>query len=128
MDGKCQGLPRHGLEDNKRAAPGITRAHTKFSILKRTGPASQFLILSPREGRKEPQLLFPAQTWPLLLTPTEFYLMKVPFQEQLFLKTFKTKMRVYVAVKYVKLFTASALKRSAVLLVEEHLDWRNKKK
>lgn len=53
--------------------------------------------------------------------------MKVPFQEQLFLKTFKTKMRVYAAVKYVKLFTASALKRSAVLLVAEHLDWRNKK-
>ena len=61
------------------------------------------------------------------MTLTEFYLMKVPFQEQLFLKPFKTKVRVYAAVKYVKLFTASTLKHSALLLVEEHFDRRNKK-
>lgn len=61
------------------------------------------------------------------MTLTELYLMKVPFQEQLFLKTFKTKMLVYAAVKYMKLFTASTLKRSAVLLVEEYFDRRNKK-
>lgn len=61
------------------------------------------------------------------MTLTEFYLMKVPFQEQLFLKKFKTKTPVYAAVKYVKLFTALTLKRSTVLLVEEHLDRRNKK-
>lgn len=71
--------------------------------------------------------MFTAQTWTLLMTLTEFYLTKVPFQEQLFLKTFETKPCGYAEVKYMKLFTASTLKGSAVLLVEEHLDWRNKK-
>lgn len=82
--------------------------------------------MSLREGSREPHLLFPAQAWPLLLTLTDFYLMKVPFQIFSKLTVPKTKMHGNAAVKYLKLSTALTLKCSVILLVEEHFGQRNK--
>lgn len=104
----CQDM---ALKTKKKSSTKHYQSIHKILSLKRAQSPFQFLILSLREGRREPHLLFLVQAWPLLLTLTEFYLTKVPFQIFLRITVLKTKMHGYAAVKYLKLSTALSVQQ-----------------